>query len=194
MQQTTDYRPQTTDRRPKGGRVVVLGVGNILCKDEGIGVRIAQKLQEMMLSLNIEVIDGGTAGVDVLLSVIEGIDKLIVVDALRAGKEPGTIYKAHLNIEEKDKVMQVFSDEGRSKVSLHQVGLFDAISIAEKIGCAPREIVIIGIEPAEVGYGLELTEQVGQKLPEIIEKVIEEIKNVVRLRSPQEIKNAVHTK
>ena len=160
----------------RGIRILVLGVGNILCRDEGVGVRIAERLQQEPLPGNVEVMDGGTAGLDVLLSAIEEVDKLIVIDALRAGKEPGTIYKAHLKIKEKDRIMQVFSDGGRSKISLHQVGLFEALGIAEKLGCAPGEIVIIGVEPGEVDYGLELTEQVRRKLPEIIEKVLEEIK------------------
>jgi hydrogenase maturation protease len=168
-------------------RVAVLGVGNILCRDEGIGVRVVERLQQEHLPTNVEVMDCGTAGLDVVLSIIEGVDstgsprvnKLIVIDALKAGKKAGTIYKAHLNIEEKDRITQLFSDEDRSKISLHQVGLFEALGIAEKFGCAPREIVIIGVEPAKVDCGLELTEQVRRKLPEIIEKVLEEINNVV---------------
>jgi len=184
MQTKSDLIARSGNNYGRGKGVLVLGVGNILCRDEGVGARIAQKLQEMTLPSNIEVMDGGTAGLDVLLSAIEGVDstgsprvdKLVVIDALRAGREPGTIYKAHLNIEEKDRITQIFSDEGRSKISLHQVGLFEAIGIAEKLGCAPREIVIIGVEPGEIDYGLELTEQIERKLPEIIEKVLEEIK------------------
>ncbi len=160
-------------------RVAVLGVGNILCRDEGIGVRVVERLQQEALPDGVEVIDAGTAGLDALLAIIEQVDKLIVIDALKAGKKAGTIYKAHLNIEEKDRITQLFSDEGRSKISLHQVGLFEALGIAEKLGCAPREIVIIGVEPAKVDCGLELTEQVRRKLPEIIKKILEEINNVV---------------
>jgi len=173
---TSARLPVVQDDSYRGsGRVLVLGLGNILCKDEGIGARIAQKLQEMTLPWNIEVMDGGTAGLDVLLSVID-VDKLVVIDALRAGKKPGTIYKACLKIDEKDKITQIFGQEEHLKMSLHQVGLFEAFGIAEKIGCAPREIVIIGVEPGEIDYGLELTEQVRQKLPKIIEKVLEEIR------------------
>ena len=160
----------------KSGRVLVLGLGNILLKDEGLGVHIAQKLQELALSGNVEVIDGGTAGMDILL-LQEDSYKLVVVDAVRAGKKPGTIYKARLKAEEKDRLREVFSQQKWSKISLHQVGLLDALSVAEKMNRAPDEIVIIGVEPGKVGWGLELTEPVEQRCPEVIRKVLEEIKD-----------------
>jgi len=169
-------RPQKNHR--DSGRILVLGLGNILLKDEGIGVHIVQKLQELSLLDNVEVIDGGTAGLDILLSQ-EGLGKLVVIDAMRAGKKPGTIYKTRLKSEEKDRLGKIFSREGKSKISLHQIGLGDALAAAEKINCAPGEIIIIGIEPKEIDYGLELTEEVKQRIPEIINTVLEEIKDAV---------------
>ena len=82
----------------KSGRVLVLGLGNVLLKDEGVGVHVAGQLQKQVLPCNVEVIDGGTAGLDVLLSQ-QGLDKLVVIDAMRAGKKPGTIYKTRLKAE-----------------------------------------------------------------------------------------------
>ncbi len=159
-------------------RVLVLGLGNILLKDEGIGVHIAYQLAEQDLPDNVEVIDGGTAGLDILLSQ-KGSYKLVVIDAMKAGKRAGTIYKARFKAEEKDKLNCIFSDDKESKISSHQVGLIDALAAAEKINRAPREIVIIGVEPKQVGYGLELTEEVKQRVPAIINTVLEEIKNAV---------------
>ena len=164
----------------KSGRVLVLGLGNVLLKDEGVGVHVAGELQKHVLSCNVEVIDGGTAGLDVLLSQ-QGLDKLVVIDAMRAGKKPGTIYKTRLKAEEKDKLTQIFS-EAEPKISLHQVGLLDALSVAEKMNHAPEEIVIIGVEPKEMDYGLELTEPVKQRLAEIVNMVLEEIKDAVHGR------------
>lgn len=82
-----------TDSQKNSGRIVVLGLGNMLLKDEGIGVHVAQWLQEKNLPGNVEVIDGGTSSLDILL-LQEGPYKLVVVDAMKTGKKPGTIYKA----------------------------------------------------------------------------------------------------
>ncbi len=175
MKTGTSSAVRPDNNRCRSRRVLLLGLGNILLKDEGIGVHVVEELQKQRLPGNVEVMDGGTAGLDVLLSAI-GVDKLVVIDALRAGKEPGTIYKLKLKAEEKERLTLIFSQEKQSKISLHQVGLLDALSAAEKINCAPEEVVIIGVEPAEVDCGLELTGQVKQRVPEIIEKVLEEIK------------------
>jgi len=159
-----------------GKRVLVLGVGNVLLKDEGVGVQAVWQLQKQDLPANVEVIDGGTAGLDVLLAQ-EGVYKLVVIDAVKAGKKPGTIYKTRLKADEIGRLTQVFSQKGQLKISLHQVGLIDALAVAEKINCAPCEVVIIGIEPKEIDCGLELTRPIKEKLPEVIDKVLEEIKN-----------------
>jgi len=152
---------------------LVLGLGNILLKDEGVGVHVAGELQKQNLPANVEVIDGGTAGLDILLAQ-EGLDKLVVIDATRAGRKPGTIYKARLKAGEMDKLTRIFGQDKDSKISSHQVGLIDALSAAEKMSCAPREIVIIGVEPKEINCGLELTEQVKQRVPKIVNMVLEE--------------------
>jgi len=167
---------QACSSKQRALEILVLGLGNILLKDEGIGVHIAQKLQRVALPYNVEVIDGGTAGFDVLLSA-QDVKRLVVIDALRAGKESGTIYKARLKIEECDKLEQIFS--GGSKISLHQTGLIDALAASRKMNGALEEIVIIGVEPESTDLGLELTEQVKQKVPEIINIALKEIEDAV---------------
>ena len=161
------------------GRVLVLGLGNILLRDEGVGVHVAHKLQELAIPYNVEVMDGETACLDVLL-LAQGVEKLVVIDALRAGKEAGTIYKARLRTEERDKLERIFS--GDSKLSLHQMGLLDALTAAEKLNCAPKEIVIIGVEPKKMDWGLELTDEVKQRVPEIINIVLKEIEDAVHAK------------
>ena len=170
----TERKKNHTDRR----RILILGLGNILLKDEGVGVHIVRELLKQNLPSSVEIIDGGTAGLDVLLSAIN-VDKLVIIDALRAGKKPGNIYKVSFNSGQKDSLTRIFSQEPLSKISLHQIGLLDALSIAEKINIAPEEVVIIGVEPAEISCGLELTEPVMRKVPQIIKKVLEEIKDAI---------------
>jgi hydrogenase maturation protease len=180
MQVKTDASlVMSSEKSCSTGRILVLGLGNILLKDEGVGVHIAQMLQELALPHNVEVVDGGTASLDVLL-LAPGIEKLVVIDALRAGKEAGTIYKARLKSEERDKLEQIFSSG--SRISLHQVGLIDALAIAEKMNCAPKEIAIIGIEPKKIDCGLELTDDVKQKIPEIINTVLKEIEDAIHTK------------
>lgn len=159
-------------------RVLVLGLGNILLKDEGVGVHVAKYLQEEDLPDNVEVIDGGTSGLDILLSQ-EPAYKLVVVDAIRAGKKPGTIYRTQLKPAERERLTEIFNEVGQSNISLHQIGLLDALGAAERLDRMPEEITIIGVEPAEVSLGLELTEPVEQSVPRVVKQVSEEIQDVV---------------
>ena len=137
------------------GRIVVLGLGNMLLKDEGIGVHVAQQLLRRNLGDNVEVIDGGASSLDVLL-LQEGPYKLVVVDAMKAGRKPGTIYKSRFQADQMDGLRQTFSKK--------------------------EQVVIIGVEPNEIDGGLELTEPVSERMPEIINSVLEEIKDAVHER------------
>jgi hydrogenase maturation protease len=147
-------------------RTVIIGVGNVLLKDEGIGVHVARALQEMSLASSeeeVEVVDGGTSP-DAFDSA-EGADKLIIVDAACGGGEPGTIYR--------------FAPDGLSEgprllTSLHDLGLLDSLRMMESVGNPPRDTVIIGVEPAEVDWGLELTPTLRRKLPDVVRLVVEE--------------------
>ena len=77
-------------RTGTGPRVLVLGIGNLVMSDDGVGVKVVQQLQrEYRFAKNVEIMDGGTLGLD-LLPKLEGIDHLIVVDAVETGRKPGT--------------------------------------------------------------------------------------------------------
>ena len=162
-------------------RVLVLGLGNLLLSDEGIGVHVARELQKHNLPANVEVIDGGTAAIDVILSQ-QGLDKLVVIDAIRFGNRPGTVYKTRLNAEEQNELARFFDSDGGSMISLHQLGLINALAVAKKLNCLPRETIIIGVEPGRISPGLQLTEQVEQTVPKIINTVLEEIRDAVHTR------------
>jgi len=155
-------------------RVLILGIGNILLRDEGVGVHVVHELQNRDLPDDVEVIDGGTAGLDILLSQ-EGLYKLVVIDAIRAGKEPGTIYKTKCLAPQ---FIAGFS-AGQSQISLHQLSLLDALSACEKLNCAPKEVTIIGVEPGQICLGLELSELAKRSIPEVIRQVLEEIQDVI---------------
>jgi hydrogenase maturation protease len=165
-------------KKCKERRVLVLGAGNILLKDEGVGVHVVREMQRRNMPDDVRLVDAGTAGLDVLMSA-EKAKKLVVIDALRAGGKPGTIYKMRLETEQKDELLRIFGSKDTSGMSLHQVGLVEALSIVDKMQCAPEEIVVIGIEPEEVNYGLELTNSVRRKILKIMNTVLEEIEDAV---------------
>jgi hydrogenase maturation protease len=144
-------------------KVVVLGVGNELLKDEGIGVHIARKLQEMSPPGTVEVVDGGTLP-DATL-VFEGIDKLIVVDAVQAGGKAGAIYRFHPEDVETD---------SRVITSLHQISLLENLWLMEHFSRKPKEVIIIGIEPEDISSGLELSARLQKQVPQIIALVLKE--------------------
>jgi hydrogenase maturation protease len=156
-------------------RTVVVGVGNVLLKDEGIGVHVVRALQEMSLASldgEVEVVDGGTS--PSAFDSAEGADKLIIVDAARGGGEPGTIYRFT-----PDEV----SVGPKLLYSLHDLGLLDSLRMMESVGNPPRETVIIGVEPAEVDWGLELTPTLEGKLPDVVRLVVEEAGPSAALRT-----------
>jgi hydrogenase maturation protease len=147
--------------------ILVLGIGNILLKDEGVGVHIVNKLKEMSLPDNVEVLDGGTAGLD-LVDFIADRGKLIVIDAVNAGEKPGTVYRlTEENLDIKPKAI----------MSFHDIDFMDAIHMSETMGNKPKEVVVIGVEPKDMSDGLELSPEIEERVPRIIELVMEELKN-----------------
>ena len=153
-------RGEPTDRCP----VLVLGIGNILLRDEGVGVRVVEMLQAMELPSTVEVFDGATAGVD-LLDVLADRRKVIVIDALQADEPPGTVFRLSPSELEPPEPMPL---------SLHQVGLLEALRMARLIGCPPEQVVIFGVRPKDVGYGLDLSAEVAEAIPKVVELVLSE--------------------
>ena len=150
--------------RLRMSKTLVLGVGNLLLKDEGVGVHVAQRMMKMDLPENVEVVDGGTATLDIL-PLIDGVERLIIVDALKAGEAPGTIYKLTPEDIVQDK---------QEPLSLHQVDLLQTLDMCSLIGSKPSTL-IIGIEPKEINFAVGLSSEVEGTLPRVIELVLEEI-------------------
>lgn len=150
----------------KEKRILVLGVGNILLHDEGVGVKAVDKLQaEYDFSDNVQLFDGGTLGLR-LLDPISEADHLIVVDCVRNGHPPGTLYRF---------TMEDFERRLTFKNSLHQLDLVETLAFAEIVGNRPSTVVV-GIEPENIlPWGMELTEVVQARLDEMCSKVLEEI-------------------
>jgi len=145
--------------------VLILGIGNILLRDEGVGVRVIEQMQKMHLPDDVELVDGGTAGAD-LLDVLAERRKIIVIDAVQADCEPGTVLRFTAD--------DLTRPDGIG-ISLHEFGLGEALAMTKQLGCAPEDVVVFGIKPRDIRCGLELSEEIAASVPKVIELVLTEI-------------------
>ena len=148
-------------RRP----ILVLGIGNILLRDEGVGVRVIEQMQEIPVPDDVELVDGGTAGAD-LLDVLAERRRVIVIDAVQADCEPGTVLRFTAD--------DLVRPDGVG-MSLHELGLGEALTMTSQLGCAPEEAVVFGIKPKSMECGLELSDEIAASIPNVIKLVLEEI-------------------
>ena len=145
-------------------KVLILGVGNILQKDDGIGVHIVQYIQDQHIPLpdNVEVVDGGTAGYD-LIPIIQGHDKVIIVDALKVEDRPGSIYRfsaEHLAAQE-------------NTFSMHDIGIRGIIDSLKIMGEQPS-IEIIGIVPEDIAtLDIGISDSVKGSIPQAVKQIIQ---------------------
>lgn len=154
--------------------IMVLGVGNSIQMDDGVGIHVIRELEKYDLPEEVELFDGGTLGID-LMPYLEGKEKLIFIDSVKAEQKPGTIFR--FQPEDLD-----FDDA--PKTSVHQIGLIESLQMISMIGKAPDKIVIFGIQPKTIDWSEELTDEVNAAIPKLmphllkeIEKSVEEIKN-----------------
>jgi hydrogenase maturation protease len=152
-------------------RITVLGIGNLLLKDEGVGVHLVQKLASILSDANVNIIDAGTYP-DFLSLIDDSTDKLIILDAVKAGDKPGTIYRFSFDDVELDSA---------STISLHDIGVSDSLKMMALFNRQPKSTVIIGIEPKTIDFGLDLSPEVEEKLPRIINLVLKEIEETTAM-------------
>ena len=145
-------------------KTLIAGLGNILLGDEGVGVRVIEEIEKgFTLPADFSLLDGGTAGY-ALIDYIKGYDRLIMIDAVKGGKKPGTIYRLNA-----DDIQQ----RRDLKLSGHQISLPDVLLLAGKLDKLP-EILLIGIEPKNMDYDLELSSEVKGAAEKVIESLVEE--------------------
>lgn len=147
-------------------KILVLGLGNLLLQDEGAGVRVIERLRaHYTFPDHVIVLDGGTLGLD-LLAYLEDASHVVIVDAINAGKAPGTL-------------MRLVNEEIPAflgpKVSPHQVGLPDLLALAKLRGFFPEEVVLWGVQTGHLAPGLELSPQVAAQIEPLTLHVIEEL-------------------
>lgn len=147
---------------------LVLGIGNLLIGDEGVGCKAVDELnRRYQMPPELECIDGGTAGFE-LLSLMDGKDLVILIDALRNDMEPGTSV-----LVEGEDVPKVFL----TSISPHQLGISDVLAAAQLTDCMPDKLFLYGIEPKELEVGIGLTPEVEAGMEKVISAVVEQLGN-----------------
>ncbi|RZB35067.1 MAG: hydrogenase maturation protease [Desulfobacteraceae bacterium Eth-SRB1] len=145
---------------------MILGVGCMLCSDEGFGIHVIEKLQELYeFPDNVSIVDGGVLGIS-LLGVISEADQLIVVDVIRNKEEVGSLYRL-----EGDQIPERI----RAKNSLHQIDFLEALTLCQALDKVP-ETVILGVEPEDISsVSIDLTPQIQTKIDPVINMVLAEL-------------------
>jgi|WetSurMetagenome_2_1015567.scaffolds.fasta_scaffold19862_3 hydrogenase maturation protease len=146
-----------------GGRAVVLGLGNLLNRDEGVGVHALEPLRRRLeRTSGIEILDGGVLGL-ALLPLVESAGSLLVLDAVDARREPGAL------IELLGEDIPLFS---QVKISWHQVTFQEVLQLAQARGRLPRHLHLVGVQPADISTGLVLSPVVTAALPELVDRAV----------------------
>lgn len=159
-------------------RILVLGIGNLLLGDEAVGVRIVEALeQRYLLPPHVEVLDGGTSGMD-LLDVMAKRDHLIVADAIITGAVPGTVAVLH-----DDEIPAMFSQ----KVSPHQLGLADVLMALRLTGEFPVRLTLVGVVPESLEPGIALTPVVSAAIEPALKQVIAALQKSGVMAIPTEV-------
>ncbi|RME49945.1 MAG: hydrogenase maturation protease, partial [Caldilineae bacterium] len=138
---------------------------NILMQDEGVGVRAVEWLQAHYVIPDVDMIDGGTMGLD-LLHYLQGPEHLLILDAVEAGKPPGEI------IALTGDAVPAFLG---MKLSPHQIGVQELLATAQLMGYTPPEVVILGVQPARLKVGLELSPVVAAQVEPLARRALAQL-------------------
>ncbi len=160
--------------------IAVFGIGNILLSDDGVGVHTLNRLKEEYdLPGYVELIDGGTKGLD-LLPLLEDRDKVLIIDAANFKKDPGTI-----DVVEGDNIPAFLS----TKLSVHQIGLPDMLFAAKLMNIMPEEMCLIGIQPESMATSTDMSDVVSKGMKPLLEKVVERLQEWGVEVEPKKIKS-----
>jgi hydrogenase maturation protease len=152
-----------------GRRCLILGLGNPLRGDDGVGPRVVAELLRRGLPDGVAAVDGGTGGLD-LLHLLEGWEHAIIVDAAELGRKPGEFLR--FTPEEAHLVGSLVS------LSSHTAGLADALALARALGQTLPDIVIYGVQPERMDWQEGLSPAVEAALPQMITAILEEIMRI----------------
>ena len=163
--QDSGSKPSATPHAPSPGTLII-GLGNPLRGDDGIGVRVVQMLADEALPEGVEVAEGGTLGLG-LVSLMEGRRRVILVDAANVGQRPGGFVRFT-----PQEARLLGSDQ---HLSIHNAGLRDALLLAKTLEILPDEIVIYGMQPANLDWDDDLSPEVEAAMPDLVRSILGEL-------------------
>ena len=148
-------------------KTLILGIGNPILKDDGVGPRLIEELRKLIADPDITLQDTSLSGIN-LMEMLIGFDRAIIIDAIKSGSKPGQIYRL---------TTQDFATSQKETFSEHNMSLFQSIELGRKLAlCMPNEVVIIAIEAENVtDFGEGLTPKVEKAVPAAIKQVLEEL-------------------
>ena len=148
-------------------RIVILGIGNLLRGDDGVGVRVIEELERRgNLPSEVELIDGGTGG-PTLMVHFEGARALIIIDAVNLDAEPGTVRVVGLE--------EIEPDPGGLPLSVHDINILPMLELSRKLDQLPPVVRIIGIQPERFDLGDRLTPAVAAAVPKAVKAALGEL-------------------
>jgi len=157
------------------GRTVVIGLGNPLMGDDGLGLVALERLRaEYAIPPEVELVDGGTWGMN-LLPVIEEAARVILIDAIDVAAAPGTPISL-----KRERLPRYLA----TKISPHQVDLRDVLALAELRGTLPADTVAVGLQPARIALGNELSEVLRCRVDDLVLLVVRELADRGHVCSP----------
>jgi hydrogenase maturation protease len=151
--------------------LLILGLGNVLCSDDGVGaIAVARLAREFDAPSGVQILDGGTLGLS-LLPYLQDARTVILVDAIRADASPGSLVR----LEGSEVAPAV-----RERLSPHQVGVADLLDGARWLDQYPESVVLLGIVPESLELGVTLSPSVEAQVPKLVSWIVEEAQKLGR--------------
>lgn len=151
-------------------KILVLGIGNLLLTDDGVGVHAAQTLEQETWPENVTIMDGGTFTQDIFY-LFEGYEHLLILDIVHTGGVPGTLYRLTED--------QLVHDE-RQRLSIHDIDLLDSLRMAEQLHGSKPKMIVLGVEPHDyTTWSTSLSAPVQAKFEEFLNAARQEIQRII---------------
>lgn len=152
----------------QAARTLLLSLGNPLRGDDGVGAAVLLQLQDKTIAPHVELLEGGTPGLETVL-LMQDFDRVIVIDAADMGLEPGVWQRFT------PKMVRLQSRDMYLRGTLHYAGLAEALALGEALDILPQEIVIFGIQPAQIGWEPGLSAAVAAAIPALGAAILDEL-------------------
>ncbi len=159
---------------------LIIGLGNPLRGDDGVGVRLVQELARQTLPPNVQAVDGGTQGLG-LVNMMEDQQRVILVDAADVGRSPGEFVRFTL-----DEARLLGDDQ---HLSIHAAGLYDALLLAQALNMLPPDVIIFGVQPSHFEWDSTLSPEVEAALPDLLAAVLAELTDRTHIENVFQLKN-----